>query len=105
VINVENWAEVRRLHRAEGPGVKAIARRLGVARNTVRSALRSAGPLSYERQPNGSSVDAVEPEILELLRDCPDTAATVVAERIGWARSSPRSWGRAGMPCPPRFHA
>ena len=40
LINVEEWAEMRRLHLAEGMGVKAIARRLGVARNTVRSALR-----------------------------------------------------------------
>ncbi len=84
---MEDWAEIRRLHRAEGMVVKAIARRLGVARNTVRSALRSAGPPSYERQPKGSIVDAVEPQILELLRDCPDMAATVVAERIGWDRS------------------
>jgi DNA-binding transcriptional regulator LsrR (DeoR family) len=38
VINVEEWAEIRRLHWAEGMGVKAIVRRLGVARNTVRSA-------------------------------------------------------------------
>ena len=41
LINVEEWAEIRRLHWAEGMGVKAIARRLGVARNTVRAALRS----------------------------------------------------------------
>jgi transposase len=36
LIKVEEWAEIRRLHRAEAMGVKAIARRLGVARNTVR---------------------------------------------------------------------
>ena len=40
VIDVEDWAEIRRLHRAEGMAIKAIARRLGVARNTVRAALR-----------------------------------------------------------------
>ena len=33
VINVDDWAEIRRLHRAEGMGIKAIARRLGLARN------------------------------------------------------------------------
>lgn len=33
VINVDDWAEIRRLHRAEGMEIKAIARRLGVARN------------------------------------------------------------------------
>ena len=87
VINVEDWAEIRRLHRAEGMGVRTIARKLGVARNTVRSALRSSGPPSYQRQAKGSIVDAVEPEILKLLRDCPDMPATVVAERIGWDRS------------------
>ena len=36
MINVEEWAEIRRLHRAESMGVKAITRRLGVARNKVR---------------------------------------------------------------------
>jgi DNA-binding transcriptional regulator LsrR (DeoR family) len=35
VIEVEDWAEIRRLHRAQGMGIKAIARRLGIARNTV----------------------------------------------------------------------
>lgn len=84
---MEDWAEIRRLHRAEGMGVRTIARKLGVARNTVRSALRSSGPPSYQRQAKGSIVDAVEPEILKLLRDCPDMPATVVAERIGWDRS------------------
>ena len=36
---MEDWAEIRRLHRAEGMPIKAIARRLGVGRNTVRRAL------------------------------------------------------------------
>ncbi len=87
MINVEDWAEIRRLHRAEGMGIKAIARRLGVARNTVRAALRSDEPPRYERAATGSVVDAVEPEILELLREFPDMAATVIAERIEWRHS------------------
>jgi len=53
VINVEEWAEIRRLHRAEGMGIKAIARRLGVARNTVRSALRADDAPKYERKGRG----------------------------------------------------
>ena len=41
---MEDWAEIRRLHRSEGMAVKAIARRLGLARNTVRAALVAANP-------------------------------------------------------------
>ena len=84
---MEDWAEIRRLNRAEKLGVKAISRRLGVARNTVRAALRSDAPPSYERARKGSIIDAVEPQILELLREFPDMAATAIAERVGWERS------------------
>lgn len=86
MLTVEDWAEIRRLHRAEGLGVKAIARKKGVARNTVRAALRSDSPPKYERTPQGSIVDAVDPEIRVLLKDVPDMPATVIAERIGWTR-------------------
>jgi transposase len=88
VITVEDWAEIRRLHRAEGLGIKAIARRLGVARNTVRAALGAHEPPKYERAPAGSQVDAFEPAIRALLAEFPDMAATVIAQRIGWEHSS-----------------
>ena len=88
VINVEHWAEVRRLHMSEGMGVKAIARRLGLARNTVRSALASDVPPKYERGRAGSRVDEFEPAIRRLLTEFPDMPATVIAERIGWVHSS-----------------
>lgn len=65
-------------------GVRAIARHLGIARNTVREALRSAGPPRYERAGPGSIVDEVEPTIREMLRQVPTMPATVIAERIGW---------------------
>jgi transposase len=67
--------------------IKAIARRMEVARNTVREAVRSELPPRYERARSGSIVDAVEPEILALLREFPEMPATVIAERIGWERS------------------
>lgn len=35
VIDVEDWAEIRRLHRAEGLSIKTIVRRVRVSRNTV----------------------------------------------------------------------
>jgi transposase len=83
---VEDWAEIRRLHRAEGLAIKAIARMLGISRNTVRAAIASDGPPRYERKPAGSVVDAVEPRIRELLQAYPAMPATVIAERIGWER-------------------
>lgn len=86
LIDVEDWVEIRRLHRAEGLGVKTIARRLGVARNTVRAALRSDAPPRYERAWQGSIVDGVEAEIRELLAEFPQMPATVIGERIGWSR-------------------
>ena len=87
MISVEDWAEIRRLHRAEGMGIKAIARRLGVARNRVRDALRSDEPPRYERVGRGSAVDVVEPRIRELLGEFPEMPATVIAERVEWSGS------------------
>lgn len=46
---MEDWAEIRRLHRAEVVPIKEIARQLGLARNTVRAALRSDGPSTSAR--------------------------------------------------------
>jgi transposase len=86
VLTVEDWAEIRRLYRAEGMPIKAIARQLGIARNTVRAAVRSDGPPKYERRPAGSAVDAFEPRIRDLLASYPSMPATVIAERIGWPR-------------------
>lgn len=85
MITVEDWAEIRRLHRAEGMGIKAIARHMKVARNTVREAIRSDCPPRYERAGRGSVVDVVEPQILGLLREFPSMPATVIADRIGWS--------------------
>ena len=84
---MEDWAEIRRLHRAEGMPIKAIVRHLGVARNTVRAALAAETPPSYQRPRKGSVVDVVEPEIRKLLRVDAKMPATVIAERIGWEHS------------------
>jgi DNA-directed RNA polymerase specialized sigma24 family protein len=53
---VEDWAEIRRLHRCEGQPIKVIARVMGISRNTVRAALASDGPPAYRRRrrPSGS---------------------------------------------------
>lgn len=87
MLSVEDWAEIRRLHRAEGMPIKAIARTLGCSKNTVRAAVRGDSPPSYVRAPSGSLVDEVEPRIRELLAAWPTMPATVIAERIGWGHS------------------
>jgi hypothetical protein len=87
MIDMDLWAEIRRLHRSEGLGIKMIARRLGVARNTVRAALVSDRPPRYERAPRGSIADAVEVEIAAELRKDPLTPASEIGRRIGWDRS------------------
>jgi len=87
VLRVEDWAEIRRLHRSEAMPIKAIARLLGVSKNTVKAAISASGPPRYERAPRGSIVDQVEPRLHELLHSWPDMPATVIAERIGWTRS------------------
>jgi transposase len=81
---VEDWAEIRRLHRAEGMPIKVIARVVGCSRNTVRAALAAERPPKYVRRPVGSVVDEVEPRVRELLATYPTMPATVIAERIGW---------------------
>ncbi|WP_042425507.1 IS21 family transposase [Streptacidiphilus anmyonensis] len=88
MLKVEDWAEIRRLHRAEGVPIKEIARRLGVARNTVRAALNSDRPPVFQRAPRGQVADAFEPQMRALLQEWPTMPAPVVAERIGWPYSS-----------------
>jgi transposase len=86
VLSVEDWAEIRRLHRAEGLPIKVIARLMGVSRNTVRAAIASDAAPKYTRKPVESIVDAAEPKIREQLQLDARMPATVIAERIGWTR-------------------
>jgi len=86
-LSVEDWAEIRRLYRAERMPIKGIARVVGCSKNTVRKALAAEQPPAYRRQARGSIVDAVEPRIRELLQACPTMPATVIAERLDWRYS------------------
>ena len=53
MLSVEDWAEIRRLRRAEQMPIAQIARVLGVSRNTVKAALASDGPPKYQRPRRG----------------------------------------------------
>ena len=87
MLSVEDWAEIRRLRRAEQMPIVQIARVLGVSRNTVKAALASDGPPRYQRPPKGSVADGFEPRIRELLAAFPQMPSTVIAGRIGWPYS------------------
>jgi transposase len=78
MLDVEQWAEIRRMHEVEGLSIREIARRSGRDRNTVRAALRSAKPPRYRRAPQPSKLDPFKDEIHRLL----EGDATLPGKRI-----------------------
>ena len=75
MLVVEDWAEIRRLHRAEGLPIKLIASTLKISRNAVRSALASDDAPKYVRKPAGSAVDVFEDVIRAQLTQVPTMPA------------------------------
>jgi len=71
VLNVEQWAELRRLHFIERVAIRELTRRFGLSRKTVRRALRSTDPPRYSRAPTSSKLDPFKDEIHRLLRSDP----------------------------------
>lgn len=65
MLSVEDWAGIRRMHRAEGLSIKTIAKSLGISPNAVRAAIAGDAPPRYQRRPGGSAV---------------------IPERVGWTR-------------------
>jgi len=82
MLKVEEWAEIRRLHKVEGMSQRAIARRLGVNRRTVVKALASSAPPGYHRSSSGSILDPYKPKIHALLAEDPKLRAVRVLELI-----------------------
>jgi transposase len=82
LVGVEQWAELRREHFVRGASIKALARRTGLSRNTVRAALRSTEPPSYRRAPAGSKLDLFKDEIHRLLSDDPELTGQRIRELI-----------------------
>jgi transposase len=82
VIDVEHWAEIRRLHFVVGLSIKEICRRTGRNRSTVRRAVRSEAPPVYRRPPVASKLDPHKEEIHRLLRAEPRLPATRIRELI-----------------------
>jgi transposase len=82
VLDVERWAEIRRMHFIEGLSQREIARRTGRDRKTVRRALRSGRPPHYERPSPPSKLDPFKEEIHRLLRADPRLPGVRVRELI-----------------------
>jgi transposase len=69
VIDVEHWAEIRRMHFVDGVSIREIHRRTGLHRETIRRALGADRPPAYRRRAKApSKLDPFKEEIERLLR-------------------------------------
>lgn len=82
MLEVEQWAELRRQHFVRRVSIKEIARQTGLSRNTVRAAIRSSVPPRYERAAHGSKLDPYKEEIQRLLREDPKLPGQRIRELI-----------------------
>ena len=82
MLDVERWAELRREHFVRGVPIKELVRRTGLARNTIRAALRSDAPPEFRRPERASKLDPFKDEIHRLLKDDPRLPGVRVRELI-----------------------
>ena len=82
MVDVEQWAEVRRLFFVRGLSQREIHRRTGLHRDTIRNAINSETPPKYERAPAGSKLDPFKDEIHRLLKADPRLPGQRVRELI-----------------------
>ncbi len=82
-MRVSQWAEIRRLHEVEGLSGRAIARRLGCDRTTVRKALAMPRPPDETtRAKRGSILDPYKKKIDALVAQFPELSAVRIWEEI-----------------------
>jgi transposase len=82
VIKLEEWVDIVSLHR-QGLSIRAISRRMGVSRNTVRAALRRGGP--PVRAPQGRPPSKLEPfkdYLVARLTDFPELSVEALFEEV-----------------------
>ncbi|MFF3066180.1 helix-turn-helix domain-containing protein [Oerskovia sp. NPDC057915] len=80
---MRNRAEIR-ARRAEGEPIKAIARRIGASRNTVRRALAPGARDHYHRS---SATEDAEEAVRDVLADWPHMAVVDIGALIDWRLS------------------
>ena len=82
MVGVEQWAELRREHFVAGKSIKRLVRETGLSKNTIRRALRSETPPSYQRASRAGILEAFKPEIHRLLREDPKLTGVRVRELL-----------------------
>ncbi|MCA1697633.1 MAG: IS21 family transposase [Actinobacteria bacterium] len=82
MVEVEQWAEIRRLHFVRGLSMREISRRTGLHRDTVSRAIHADAPPAYRRALSGSKLDPFKEEIHRLLRGDPKLPGQRIRELI-----------------------
>jgi transposase len=83
LVGVEQWAEVRRMHRVDGLSARAISGRTGLARDTIARLLAAPEPPKYVRRPVGSKLDPFKDWICEQLAADPKIQSQRLRELAG----------------------
>lgn len=81
MIRLEEWVDILTLHR-QGLGIKTIARRLNISRNTVRTAIRRGTPPVYRRAKRPSKLDPFKDYIVQRLTDFPELSCERLFKEI-----------------------
>lgn len=81
MIGAEDWMDIRQLHK-QGLSIRAISRRLGINRKTVRKALNQDHPPGRQKRRKPSQLDPFKPYIETRLRDYPELTAKRILEEI-----------------------
>lgn len=83
MLDVEQWAEIRRMKHVEGLSQREIHRRTGAHRDTIRRALGAPRPPSYgPRAKRPSKLDPFIASIEELLADEPRLSGVRIREEL-----------------------
>ena len=83
MLDVEQWAEIRRMKHVEGLSQREIHRRTGAHRDTIRRVLAQPKPPSYgPRSKRPSKLDPFMANIEELLGDEPRLSGVRIREEI-----------------------
>jgi transposase len=88
VVGVEQWAEIRRMHRVERLSIREISKRTGLHRKTIRRALQAETPPKYSRPPAASKLDPFRDWICEQLQADPGIQSLrlrEMASELGYA--------------------